>query len=638
MPERVADVIRQRILGLWLAAKDRDEIARITGVAAGTVSNVISEHRRLLANYDIEELRELSMAMKNAGTTPHECAEAVVMLNSLARSNVNVDDLQSFVNNIYKACSALGLPEEKLVDAAGQLLALSENLQDISVEELPSHLAKLKEERDGLLQEIENLYDKKRATRAELEQELKNNDATMLDLQQFSAARQVLSGQMGAGFSIVQDLTKLAKMFENARELGYNASGMAAKVSAIDSLQKQESALRASVEKREKQEKHLARECQRLQLKADSYQETIRFYQELREMGFGRSELDLLHSTLQGLVNDNLGSIMAVDESSGQAAVKMFFNDLKEMYAQHLTYKEQLSKLKTETEIQKDLLRDAERRYADKRDVIDAINTLRDEKGFSYEDVIYLRRIIFKHNIGRKGGKKFAQDLDRYGSMEEAIAACSSELPELKEEITRQTEKAAKLTEIVDDLEYKKDAITENLHTNAELAQAVLFASRKEGERSIAELTAKAQEGIQVCRDLLQEAKEISQFSAATIAKMNTEVLKQFEALSKLEGYKDLAEVASQITSTEEAKKVLQHPQKGIDLLTNTARVLRLLISIYEQIGPDGAELVRALEGVRSGIVTYVAIYASSSTLANATRQEQMEEEQRRQTTDTNQQ
>lgn len=409
MPERVADVIRQRILRLWLAAEDRDEIARITGVGAGTVSNVISEHKRSLANYDIEGLRELAMAMKNAGTTPHECAEATVMLNMLARSNVKVEDLQLFVNNIYKACSALGLPEEKLVNAAGQLIGISEDLQDISVEELPIHVAKLKEERDGLLQKIEDLQDKMRAARAELDQELKNNDATMLDLQQFAAARQLLSEHIGAGFSVVQDLPKLAKMLQNAKELGYNASSMAAKVSAIDSLQKQESALKAAVEKREKQEKHLARECQRLKLKVESYQDTIWFYQGLKEMGFGRKELELLHSTLLDLVNTNLGSIMAVEESPGKAAVKMFFNDLREMYSQHLTYKEQLHKLKNEIETYNELMQDAERRYADQRDTIEAIRTLRNKNGFSYNDIIYIESIVTKHNIGRRANKqKFA--------------------------------------------------------------------------------------------------------------------------------------------------------------------------------------------------------------------------------------
>lgn len=219
-----------------------------------------------------------------------------------------------------------------------------------------------------------------------------------------------------------------------------------------------------------------------------------------------------------------------------------------------------------------------------------------------------------------------AQDLDKYGSMEEAIAACSRKLQELEEQITHHTEKAAKLTEIVGNLQSEKDAITENLKTHAELTQAVLFAARKEGEQSIAELTAKALESMEVCQKLLQEAKEISQFSATTIAKMNAEVLRQFEALSKLEGYKDLAEVASQITSTEEAKRVLQHPQKGIDLLMNTARVLRLLVSIYEQIGPDAASLVRTLESVRAGIVTYVTMYAAGTLANNAAGQEQMHE------------
>src|SRR5581483_10106808 len=152
MRDRIPDVIRSRILQLWLAGENRDDIGRQTRVSAGTVSNVISDFKYDLANYDIGALRELGVAMKNAKVTPQQCADATRTLSILAKGNVSADDLDLFVNNVYKGCQNNGLSEERLVDLSSQLFSISSSL-DIPVYDLPARVEELKKKRDALQNE-----------------------------------------------------------------------------------------------------------------------------------------------------------------------------------------------------------------------------------------------------------------------------------------------------------------------------------------------------------------------------------------------------------------------------------------------------------------------------------------------------
>ncbi|AFU57899.1 hypothetical protein Ngar_c09570 [Candidatus Nitrososphaera gargensis Ga9.2] len=600
MPERVPDVTKLKILRLWLAGESRDNIARKTGVGTGTVSNVISEWRTSYANYNIDALRELGIAMKNAGITPKEAADAARVFNMLTKNNVKLDDLDFFISDAYKTCSNTGLPTERLVDLLNQFFALSSSL-NIPAEELPIQLAKLKNEVEGL-----------KKSKIELEQELSNKETTLLDLQQFVTAREMLREHLGddnGNFSIVEHLPKLANMLRNAKEMQYNPSKIISKISKIKSLQEQESALRVAIENKERRYRYFARESQRLENKVNSLSQTVRFYKELKAMGFGLRQLRLLHSILEELVNDSIiiDSIFAV-ETPGKAAVTKFFRDLEEMYPQLLDYQERIRQLKVDAENYNYLAENAKKRYADRKDLIDTVEILTNRKGFNRDDIIYLQSIIMKHNIGRANKKKFAADLDKYGSIEDAIADSSFQLGELqKQEISLQA-RIKQLKSDVEDLEAKRIAISESLKDGALFIQALLAQAEAEAKQGISSVVQEARQGMQTAKELLDECKKISYETIATVSKLNLEVSKQFESISRLEGFKDLAEVisiASAIDTNEKLGASSRELLPKLDL--HTIGVLSMLISAYEKYGPEAKVITEPFSRVRALLATFVA-------------------------------
>jgi hypothetical protein len=603
MPERVPDVIKLKILELLLAGVSRDDIASQTGVSTGTVSNVHSEWDRQYDSYNIDALRELGIAMKNAGITPKEAAKGTRLLNMLAKNNVKIDDLEFFISNTYRACSDAGLPAERLIDLLNQFFVLSSSLK-VPAEQLPAYLDKLRKETEGL-----------QKSKTELEQELRNKDTTLLDLQQFVTAREMLGEHLGGNFSIVEDLPNLANMLKNAKELQYSPSKIMARISKIKSLEEREKELCEAIEGKERWHRYFVKECQRLESKIKSLSQTAEFYKGLKAMGFGLRQLRLLHSTLEELVNSDfrIDSIFAV-ETPGKAAVTKFFRDLEEMYPQVLAYQERIRQLKSDVDNYNYLAENAKKRYADRKDLADTVEILTNRKGFNADDIIYLESIIIKHNIGRANKEKFAADLDRYGSIEDAIVEVSSQLRALQTQEKLLQAKIKQLKSDVEDLSAKRTAISESLKDDALYVQTLFALAGDEAKRGIFGISQEARQGMQIANQLLEECKKVSCESIATVNKLSLEVNKQLESISRLEGFKDLAEITAKISSTDDINKLMADPHILLDIVMHTIRILRLIISIYERLGPEAAKIVQPLESVRSMMMVYVASHPASVT------------------------
>lgn len=59
MTSNISETTRQRVIRLWIEGYSRKDIALITGVSEGTVSNIIVEWRQKLGKGDADAVREL---------------------------------------------------------------------------------------------------------------------------------------------------------------------------------------------------------------------------------------------------------------------------------------------------------------------------------------------------------------------------------------------------------------------------------------------------------------------------------------------------------------------------------------------------------------------------------------------------
>ncbi len=98
MTSNISETTRQTVIRLWVEGNSRNDIALITGVSEGTVSNIIAEWRQKLGDGDAEAIRELGIDMKRIGIDPAQCAKGLRISNTMKKLGVNRNQLKSFIN------------------------------------------------------------------------------------------------------------------------------------------------------------------------------------------------------------------------------------------------------------------------------------------------------------------------------------------------------------------------------------------------------------------------------------------------------------------------------------------------------------------------------------------------------------
>ena len=61
MTLHISENTRQTVIRFWIEGKSRKDIALLSGVSEGTVSNIIAEWRQKLGDGDAEAIRELAI-------------------------------------------------------------------------------------------------------------------------------------------------------------------------------------------------------------------------------------------------------------------------------------------------------------------------------------------------------------------------------------------------------------------------------------------------------------------------------------------------------------------------------------------------------------------------------------------------
>ncbi|HKG31131.1 MAG TPA: helix-turn-helix domain-containing protein [Nitrososphaeraceae archaeon] len=109
MKSNISETTRQTVIRLWVEGESRKDVALISGVSEGTVSNVIAEWRQKLGDGDADAIRELGINMKRLGIDAAQCAEGLTIKNTMKKLGVNPNQVESFMNETYEYCQRFGL-------------------------------------------------------------------------------------------------------------------------------------------------------------------------------------------------------------------------------------------------------------------------------------------------------------------------------------------------------------------------------------------------------------------------------------------------------------------------------------------------------------------------------------------------
>jgi hypothetical protein len=245
----------------------RDEIARGTNVATGTVSNKINEWKNRTGIQDIDEIRQITTLIRKSDLNVRECAKGYRFLQLLKKFKIveendyidsDLDGLSFFVNEIYLKCRGYGIGPNTITSWVVDLLnftiqnyqylynidnSISPSISSASVEQidenkvLPS-VSLISDFIEGKKKVLEQLFKNDKDIRDAIKEheehikELKDEvrllrqekESILAFHERFILLEETL--RKDCNIDLRKDLGPFAKVFNDFKEKGYDAASI----------------------------------------------------------------------------------------------------------------------------------------------------------------------------------------------------------------------------------------------------------------------------------------------------------------------------------------------------------------------------------------------------------------------------
>jgi hypothetical protein len=120
LSSRIPKGVREHVLFLWLQGISRDEIAKIIGIGAGSVSEIMRMYRT--NDSDIELEREYMVNVKKQGYNIDQLEPAIRLKNILEKHNLSEEQIEAFLEEIYEHCYKQGKKAEEFIKVVEEFL------------------------------------------------------------------------------------------------------------------------------------------------------------------------------------------------------------------------------------------------------------------------------------------------------------------------------------------------------------------------------------------------------------------------------------------------------------------------------------------------------------------------------------
>ena len=140
MPSAIPDETRKRTFKQWLSGDTRAKIASDNNIAEGSVTNIVSDFNKGLADSEFESIREFAVESRKQGLTLSELGSSLRLYNYIKKLGANQDQIESLITNLANFPGP-----EKLIDIANQVAQLSRS-ESISLEDSENHVKQNEEE------------------------------------------------------------------------------------------------------------------------------------------------------------------------------------------------------------------------------------------------------------------------------------------------------------------------------------------------------------------------------------------------------------------------------------------------------------------------------------------------------------
>lgn len=128
----------------------RAKIASDNSISEGSVTNIVSDFNKGLADSDSESFREFALESRKQGLTLSELGPSLRLYNYIKKLGANQDQMESLITNLTHFAKP-----EKVIDIANQVAQLSRS-ESIPLQDLENHLKQKEDERQRLEEEIKH--------------------------------------------------------------------------------------------------------------------------------------------------------------------------------------------------------------------------------------------------------------------------------------------------------------------------------------------------------------------------------------------------------------------------------------------------------------------------------------------------
>jgi hypothetical protein len=317
--------MKDAVIRLYLQGTSRNDIAKTYGIGDGTVSNIIDEWKHHLGIHDAEAIRILVINLKRLGIDEAQCAAGYKILMSMKKLGVNENEFKSFILEIYEYCKRYDLTPEHIASNLKELVKLSKDVPFAKISEYikekKNTITKLEEDSKISKEKKESMEIEASLAEELRDEALKNEKTTVVELGEYSNLKAELKTY---GLDINEDIPKFAKLVNNIRHYGFNVKEVLSEFQNLQSLIFLSGYLGNRVNQLSNQKMALEQNCSTLQYRESLHNQKLSACDELRSMGLGLNELNLLINTIMELA--------AEKGISYKDGVKQFFRFVEKHY------------------------------------------------------------------------------------------------------------------------------------------------------------------------------------------------------------------------------------------------------------------------------------------------------------------
>jgi hypothetical protein len=148
MTSKVPPDIRELVLTLWLRAYSREEIARIIGIGAGTVSEIVKAYNQ--RNSEFVLLREFVIVVKKEGG---QLASATKLQRVLESHNLGGEQIESLIRIAANHCFKKEVGVQRFIEEVDKVSELVDKT-GVAIENLYDHIQETKRDLYSVTMEL----------------------------------------------------------------------------------------------------------------------------------------------------------------------------------------------------------------------------------------------------------------------------------------------------------------------------------------------------------------------------------------------------------------------------------------------------------------------------------------------------